>query len=116
MLIALSQNKDRSIEIIAGRFAFKKDIHAASQMIDGAVRARLGEYKYNQTKGIQYVDNVFSNSPNLQKFESQVRSNVLSMPFVESIQSFDYNINYDNFELSYLMVVKTEFGIVTVGA
>lgn len=116
-LTCLSQDDDtRDLNVRAGRFQFKTDLYAAMQIIDNKVREQLGEYKYNQTSGIDYTDNVFASGANYQLFESQVRTNVLSLDFVISIDSFEYDIDDDNNELTYTLTVSTEYGTDTTSS
>lgn len=105
---SLAQNYRRDFIVTAGRIQTVSDLESAKIIIDNAVRSQLGEYRYNTTKGVNYEGNVFGPAPNLQLFEAQVRRNVLSLSFVERINSFEYNVS--NNELVYEMSVSTIYG------
>lgn len=98
--------------IQSGKFVFVYAAEAAAQIIAQTVRTQLGEYQYNQTKGIEYFGNVFTGNPNFQRFEFEVRTQVKTLSFVEKITSFEYTL--ENNVLSYEMTVKTIYGLVTV--
>lgn len=109
---SLAQSSKRDFVVIAGRIQKVTDSSSAIIVIDNVVRAQLGEYKYNVTKGIDYDGNVFGTNPNLQQFEAQVRRNVLALSFVERITAFEYNVS--NNELIYSMTAKTIYGDVDI--
>lgn len=99
--------------IRAGRMQFLTGVDAAQQIMADAVRTQLREHKYDQTYGIDYTNNVFLGNPNFQLFESQFRTIILGFDFVESIQSFEYNVNSDGI-LTYTAEIRTTYGQTTV--
>ena len=108
MMISLANNINRGFLVVAGRIQTVSNLDSSLTIIDNTVRSQLGEYIYKTDKGIDYWDNVFGANPNFQLFESQVRSNVLDLSFVERIESFEYTVK--NNTLSYAMNVKTIYG------
>jgi hypothetical protein len=109
-VIKTDENRDPVIR--SGKYVFVYAAEAAAQVIASTVRVQVGEYQYDQTKGVDYFGNVFLGNPNFQKFEYQVREQVKALSFVEKIASFEYTL--DNNILSYTMVVKTIYGLITV--
>jgi len=91
-----------------GLFVYLFDIEAVQQTCEQAVQQQLKELQYDQTKGIEYFNNVFAGTPNFQLFESQARNQILNIEGVTGISSFTYE-QVDN-TLSYTATIKTIYG------
>lgn len=95
-----------------GKFVFIYGAEAAAQVIAATIKTQLGEYQYALTKGVDYFNNLFTGNPNYQKFEFQIRKQVMALSFVEKITSFEYTVTDDL--LTYEMTVQTIYGTTTV--
>ncbi len=113
-LTTLAQDSNRDFLLVNGVIQTTSDAYAALVLIDNTVRGQYGEYRYDQTAGIDYTGNVFGAAPNYQLFEAQVRQKVSNLSFVESIDDFEYTIDTDSGELSYSMTVTTIYGTETI--
>ena len=94
--------------IVNGSIQYVYDIYAVMQVVKQTMKALLGEYRYDQTKGIGYFENLFTGSPNFQKFEANSRTQILAIEGVEKITSFDYSV--DDSELEYEIEIQTTYG------
>lgn len=103
----------RSPVVRAGRLQYLTGVDAAQQIMMDAVRTQLGEHQYDLTTGIDYTGNVFTGNQNFQLFEAQFRTLILDFDFVESVQSFSYNIDSDGI-LTYTTEILTSYGQTTV--
>jgi hypothetical protein len=97
-----------------GSIQFVYDIYAVMQAARQVMKAQVGEYQYDQTKGIEYFGNVFTGTPNLQRFEAQARSQLLALEGVEKINDFEYSL--DSGELEYSIEIQTTYGTGTVAS
>ena len=104
--ISVDDNGDRVTK--NGLFVYLIDIEAVQQTCEQAVQQQLKELQYDQTKGIEYFNNVFTGTPNFQLFESQARNQILNIDGVTGISSFTYE-QVDN-ELLYSATIKTIYG------
>jgi len=109
-VIKCDSNRDPIIK--NGAFVMISGIDAAAQTIDNVMRVQLTSYKYAQTKGIQYFDNLFLGNPNYQRFEKQARTQVSALSFVKKVSDFSYSLS--DGVLSYTMTVDTIYGTSTV--
>ena len=96
----------------SGKQVFIYSSEAAAQIISSTLKVQLGEYRYNQKKGVEYMNNAFMGNPNYQLFEFQCRTQIKALSFVSKINSFEYELNDD--VLSFNMNVSTIYGNVTV--
>jgi len=105
--IKVDENGDRVT--ISGLFIYLTNLNAVIQTCEQVMKQQLRELQYDQTKGIEYFNNVFAGNQNLQLFESQARNQILNVEGVTSIDSFDYE-QKDN-TLLYSATIKTIYGI-----
>jgi len=104
--IEVNDSGDRVV--VNGVFSYLYDINALMQTCEQVMRQQFKELQYDQTKGIEYFNNVFNGNQNLQLFESQARQQLLNISGVNSIQSFTYS--QSNNKLSYTATIKTIYG------
>lgn len=108
MMKAIKVDKNRDIVVIAGKIQFVYDIDVIKQNCIHAVLQLKKELNYEQSKGIDYFDNVFTSNVNLQRFEAQIRDNLKNVNGVLSIESLTKNIQGS--VLAYSVKIKTTFG------
>jgi hypothetical protein len=109
---AIEIDENRNPIIIGGVYQWAFDIDVVKQNCDQAMRQQLGELNYDADNGIDYTGNVFTGSPNFQRFEAQARTQILNVLGVTGISSFDYSV-LDNV-LSYNVVIITTYGNTTI--
>lgn len=109
---AIEIDGNRNPILIDGVFQWIFDIDVVKQNCDQAMRQQLGELNYDADKGIQYFDNVFTGTPNYQRFEAQARTQILNVKGVTGINSFSYSVL--NNVLSYTVEIATIYGVTTV--
>ena len=102
-------------ELKNGKFQFVYDIYVVEQNCNHAMRQQLGELNFAVDKGIEYFDNVYNGTPNLQRFEAQARTQILNVDGVDSITSFEYELVTGDFKnvLEYSITIKTVYGTIT---
>ena len=108
--VKVDSNGDRVTK--NGYFVYLYNLDALMQTCEQVMKQQKGELKYDQTKGIEYFNNVFKAEPNLQMFESQARTQLKNIDGVNSVTSFTYS-QTDN-ELSYTATIKTIYGTGTI--
>lgn len=104
--------KTREPIIKNGRFVWVDGIDAVLQNCEQSMRQQLGELQYDQTKGVEYLNNVFSGNPNYQAFEFQARREIEKVRGVTRVESFSYSLSEG--VLSYTATIKTIFGEGTI--
>lgn len=92
--------------------AFSEDKKALSNVVLNAVRTNRGELQYDLSAGIPYFDTLFSNPPNVPMWESFLKQVTLSIPGIDSVESFSYKVTDHVFR--YAMTLTTNLGEVTV--
>lgn len=110
---AIKVDSKRNPVIVNGSFIWVTDIEVVKQNCDQAMRQQLGELNYDKDKGIQYFDNVFTGTPNFQRFEAQARTQLLNVDGVTGIDSFSYEFlpQQDSSNvLSYDVTIITIYG------
>lgn len=98
--------------ITNGNFTFITNIDAVLQICEQIMKTQLGEYQYNQTKGIDYFGNVFTGSPNFQRFEVQARTQLEASNGVIRVESLNYSLS-DN-TMIYTATIVTIYGTGTI--
>lgn len=104
--IKVDSNGDRVTK--NGLFVYLFNLDAVLQTCEQVMKQQLKELQYDQTRGIEYFNNVFTGSPNFQLFEAQARNQLLSIDTVTGIESFTYE-QIDN-ALLYTATIKTNYG------
>jgi len=104
--ILVDDNGDRVTK--NGLFVYLNNLSALAQTCEQVMKQQLNELQYDQTKGIEYFNNVFTGTPNFQLFEAQARNEMLSVDGVNGISSFTYE-QVDN-ELLYTATIETIYG------
>lgn len=110
--VKVDSNGDRVTK--NGLFVYLYDIDALTQTCEQTMKTQVNQLQYDQTKGIEYFNNVFTGNANLQLFEAQAREQLLNLDGVTSITSFTYS-QTDN-ELSYTATINTIYGDITINA
>ena len=112
--ILVDENRDPILK--NGKFQFVYDIDVVAQNCDQAMRQQLGELNYDQLRGVDYLNNVYSGAPNFQRFEAQARTVILSVEGVTGINSFKYELVSGNITnaLEYAVEIATIYGVTTV--
>jgi len=113
-MIAIKIDDNMNPVMMDGRFVWVQDIFVVEQNCRQAMKQSLGELAFDYGKGIDYFNNVFTASPNWQKFEAQARLNILKVDGVTGISSFTYEQTESL--LSYELVIKTIYGEKTINA
>lgn len=98
--------------ITNGNFTFITDIDAVFQICEQVMKTQLGEYQYNQTKGIDYLGNVFTGTPNFQRFEVQARTQLEAVEGVVRVESLNYRLSVNT--LIYNTTISTIYGTGTI--
>ena len=108
---AVKVDSNRNPILVNGKFQFVYDQYAIAQNCDQAMRQELGELNFDKDKGVEYLNNLFTGSPNFQRFEAQARAQILAVDGVTSINSFEYELLENT--LNYSVEIYTEYGTTT---
>ncbi len=113
---AVEIDSNRNPIIKNGKFQFIYDVDVIKQNCDQAMRQQIGELNYSADKGIDYFGNVFTGTPNFQRFEAQARTQLLNVTGVTGINSFDYELVVSQKEnvLEYEVSISTIYGDTTI--
>lgn len=95
-----------------GNFATAEGIDAQAQVIKNVLRLQQYEYSYDLSRGIDYLGNVLSDSPNLTAWQTQVLNIVKHLDFVNQITRWTYNV--ENKNLAFRLTVKTDNGEIDI--
>lgn len=87
-----------------GDIAVVEGADAEAQVIKNVLRLQQYEYSYDLSRGVDYMGNVLTDSPNLVAWQSQVLDIVKNLSFVNQITKWTYRVENKNleFELSVL--------------
>ena len=91
-----------------GNLAMGFGVPAVKQACFNVSKASLGEEIFSTLNGIPFFQAVFVGVPNIQMFQSYLRSAILSVPGVALIQSL--TVTVQNNTLSYTAVIETIYG------
>jgi len=95
---------------------FLSDIDAVTQIIATRLRMFQGEWFLNLLDGLPMFQNILGSSGsarNLQVITNLISARITGTPFVTGISSVD--VSYTNRQFTFIAVVNTAFGTVTVG-
>ena len=90
-----------------GNLSMSSGIDATAQQITEAVSTILNELRYEPERGIDYFNTVFVGSPNVLDFIRQAREEILLVPNIDGVTSFDVSQDLD--VLNYTSIVQTNF-------
>lgn len=95
-----------------GRLNIAVGLDAVIQNCEHAVKAILNEMIYAQDRGINSFQSVWGNSPNLLSFEASVRTALVRVENVVSVDNFEARIIGDT--VSYEATIRSTFGTGTL--
>lgn len=108
--IAVDDNFDifmdstRSLAMVRDKEACQQDCLLASQML-------LGEFPYDTTQGVSYLEDLFQNK-NPYAFEESMKQNLLTVPETTGVS--DFRILQIGDQLQYTATIETTFGSVDI--
>ena len=110
---SLLTNIDNDIYLDSyGNFAIGEGVYAEEQVIRNILRVQQYEYSYDLSRGIDYLGNVLTDSPNLMAWQTQMLNTVKNLSFVSQITKWEYNVNDKNLE--FILAVKTDNGEIEI--
>lgn len=114
-LKCIAVTDDGDFDTSNGRLQYAVNLEAAEMIIRSNVATQLSEYKYDQTKGIEYENNIFANAPDIALFKHQVSKLVNNIGFVDNIKSFTTSVDRSSDKpiLSYTLTLVTDYGTTT---
>lgn len=95
-----------------GDILFEEGIEVYRQHILNEIRLQQYEYRYDPTRGINYLGYILGQTGNLVAWESQVLDNINAMPFVKRIVEWKTNIVENT--LLFQLVVDTDLGQIEI--
>ena len=113
MTRTLSVNGSNDIFVaLDGNLSVAQDEQALLEVCQQVMQARRGEMIYSVDRGIPFDDEVW-NTVNIPRFQAEARRDLLLVPGVLAIRTFDANVVDDN--LVYRVEIETEFGVSAIG-
>lgn len=97
-------NSKASLATVTDKEAVQQDCLLASQML-------AGEYPYDTTQGVTYMQSLFKNK-NPYEFEQSMIDNLMSVPNVTQVTNFRMLQQADG--LQYVATIETSFGEVSL--
>ena len=79
----------RELFVVEGR-------EAAADVVQSVLNTQRGEMQFDVTRGIPYLETVFSHPDRLMEWEAEMREAIESLPFVEAIESFESAVEREN--------------------
>ena len=95
-----------------GDIKIESGIEAYRQHIINEIKLQQYEYRYDPTKGINYLGYILGQTGNLVAWESQILDAINAMPFVVKIVEWKTNIINNN--LLFQLVVDTDLGRIEI--
>ena len=93
-----------------GSFAMCEGKESYAQTIEAVIKTIYGELQTNREYGIPYFDTIWANARLKDRWASYVRRAVSALPFVESINSFTYDVDSRTYDFNYSLTVTTTDG------
>ena len=98
------------IRAVNGRLVMTSGKAAHANIIECAVRTRLGELPLDTEQGIPYFETVFQSSRLTPEFESALRSRIEELYFVEEVVDLSTEFDRDRSTVNYTATVRTVDG------
>ena len=114
MTKTFSQDSSGNMIISGGKIQLSSGIDAVLINCERIMKTRKNEMIYAFDRGVDYLNYVFSSSPNIVKFEFSARKEILSVEGVKSIESFSASVSRG--VLSYSVTIKTVFGVGSIAS
>lgn len=112
-----NQNSDLKInqetndlDITRYRLSVTQDLEAIRQRIETTLRIFLRDWFLNEDLGVDYYGVVFQKNPDIFLVEAIIRSQILSVPLVNEITSFNIEYSPSTRNLTVEFKVNTNLG------
>lgn len=89
------------------QFAMSSGKEAYAQILESVIKTVKGELLLNRGFGIPYFRTVFNDNFHLESWAVAVREMVLSLDFIEAIDTFEYEYDFHKRKLTYVLKVTT---------
>lgn len=99
----IEMSSDRNLRMVEDRECVQQDVLLATQML-------TGEFPYDTTRGVPYMENVFQRKM-IFEFEENLREEVLRVPNVSAV--VDFRLIQVGEILEFEITMATPFGTVT---
>lgn len=100
----IEMSPERNLDMVVDRQCVQQDVMLATQML-------TGEFPYDTTRGVPYMENVFKNKQ-IFEFEENLREELLRVPNVSAV--VDFRLIQVGEVLEFEATMTTPFGPVTV--
>lgn len=97
-----------------GVIALSEGKQAYAEIIGCVLRTLLGEIQLDPSVGIDYLGTVFKSVARTGVWKHYATKAIESLPFVETVVSFDTQWRQSTRTMDFVIVVKTDEGIVEV--
>lgn len=109
--IGIDKNNDIYIDN-AGNLAVKKDLAAMGDIFINKSQTNRGELSYNENKGIDFFNTVFSSPTYLDLFQNQLITELETTGNTQRVVNFDGENKNGVFE--YSVDIQTDYGKVSL--
>ena len=104
----LGRNADNDLYIESSSFALVHDKEAQCAIIESLLLTQQGELQFDEDAGIDYFGTVLMRPDRIALWAADVRTKILALPFVSSIEDFNYRFEKSESSLYWSMVVVTK--------
>lgn len=113
MTQTLGINNDNDIYLNdSGNIALLSGIEAVADACRTISRAQLGEMVLTASQGIPNFQTVWIGVPNLRLWQSYLKNAIINVDGVQEIKNLEYETKEN--VLSYIITIKTTFGITQI--
>lgn len=109
-----SNTFDIYVDATTGQLAMADGINAYRLVLEDAIRNCRGELQLDIERGVPHFETIFKSVNGIDIWKSDVRKLILGYEFVESIDSFNVEVDEAKKILNYELIVNTDIGPVSV--
>lgn len=111
----LGRNGENDIFLDGSGFAVAKDMDAQRQIIEALLLTQKGELQLDEEGGIDYFGTVLQSPRYIEPWAMEVRTKIEDLPFVSSVEDFEYQFDAKTSTLFWSMrVINTDGETITM--
>lgn len=105
--IAINENNDISLDN-SNNLEIKTDLQAMGDIYVNKSQTNLGELAFNQSKGIDFLNTIFSSPSYPDLFQSELLTQLENTDNTQQVTDYEQELNKDI--LSYSVKINTDYG------
>lgn len=107
-MITIARNGSNDLYVSGGKLAMASGADCQCEIIESIICTQQGELQFDEGRGVDYFGTAFRSARYLNLWAAQVRKIVSELPWVRSIEDFQYDFDRESGTVTWSMTVLND--------